>query len=271
MIPILFAIGGVGLVSVLINVAAYADAHASEAPVKGRRRLQERLASTAFLAECGACASAVAGAMLPPRAVGAPTAGAPRGTVVVLSPRFGPRGAMRLLVRRLRARGWRTILCPARFDASAPDTPDERLTASIERHVGPGEPLTLLAYGTAGLSARAYAARHSTARPLRLMTVATAHQGTEAKLSRTALRPGSECLARLARADAAPRHFDAIALYSDFDAWVRPLDNAYYPGAFNIEVRGIGHMAMLFSRRAFDIILENVSAPLAATGTSDIG
>ena len=55
---------------------------------------------------------------------------------------------------------------------------------------------------------------------------------------------------------------DVIALYSDFDAWLQPVDDAYCPGGFNIAVSGIGHCAMLLSRRVADLIVENLTAPM---------
>ena len=35
-------------------------------------------------------------------------------------------------------------------------------------------------------------------------------------------------------------------------------------GAFNIEVAGTGHMSMLFSRRIYDLVRENLEAPFEA-------
>ena len=49
-----------------------------------------------------------------------------------------------------------------------------------------------------------------------------------------------------------------IAIYSDFDAWLVPIDDAYCPRGFNIAVSGVGHCAMLLSRRVADLIAENL-------------
>jgi hypothetical protein len=45
-----------------------------------------------------------------------------------------------------------------------------------------------------------------------------------------------------------------------------PPSAAYWPGAFNIEVRGLGHMSLLFSRRVYELVRENLDAPTAAAG-----
>jgi hypothetical protein len=52
-----------------------------------------------------------------------------------------------------------------------------------------------------------------------------------------------------------------IAIYSDFDAYLAPIDAAYCPGALNIEVRAVGHFHLLTSRKIFRLIRENLDAP----------
>jgi hypothetical protein len=80
--------------------------------------------------------------------------------------------------------------------------------------------------------------------------------------SRT-LRPHSPYLEQVAGADPQPRPFDAVALYSDGDAWIEPSAAGYYPGAFNLEIHDIGHFSMLFSKRVFGYVEENLTAPLS--------
>jgi hypothetical protein len=70
----------------------------------------------------------------------------------------------------------------------------------------------------------------------------------------------------LAAGDRVPQQFDVIAIASDFDAFIAPSSGAYYPGAFNIEVRGIGHFALARSARVWELIREN----LAPTSSSAI-
>ena len=94
-----------------------------------------------------------------------------------------------------------------------------------------------------------------------MLTIATPHQGTLARPLSRALRPEASYVARTAELDPQPRRFDAIALYSDGDAWLEPTTAAYYPGAFNLEVHDTGHLSMLFSKRVFGYVAENLAAP----------
>ena len=72
----------------------------------------------------------------------------------------------------------------------------------------------------------------------------------------------------LGDADSVAGRFDAIALSSTFDAWIVPPDAAYYPGAFNIAVDGIGHYRLLFSRKIWELIDENLPTGLHERGSS---
>ena len=53
-----------------------------------------------------------------------------------------------------------------------------------------------------------------------------------------------------------------IAIQSHFDAMVLPPGNAEYPGAFNIRVNAVGHNALLFSPKVYELLVENLAAPL---------
>ena len=116
-----------------------------------------------------------------------------------------------------------------------------------------------------GLVARA-SLRAGAAGIHRIITLGTPHQGTRAfpwlgadPMLRQ-MRPGSPCLQRLAAFDAAPHGAELISIYSLDDALVVPPANGYCPGAFNIEVRGPGHMSLLFSRRVYELVRENLAA-----------
>ena len=76
------------------------------------------------------------------------------------------------------------------------------------------------------------------------------------------MRPGSPFLCQLIADDAVPGLTDCTSIYSADDALVVPATNAYYPGAYNIEVRGLGHMSLLFSRRVYELVRENLAAEL---------
>src|SRR6185436_9217395 len=102
----------------------------------------------------------------------------------------------------------------------------------------------------------------------RLVTLGTPHQGTQVfrRLAHDPMliqmRPDSTLLRRLASDDPVPTLVECVAIYSTGDAVVVPPNNGYYKGAFNIEVAGTGHMSMLFSRRIYDLVRENLEAPL---------
>jgi hypothetical protein len=71
-------------------------------------------------------------------------------------------------------------------------------------------------------------------------------------------------LGRLAERDVVPELVECVSIYSADDAIVVPAANAYYPGALNIEVRGLGHLSLLFSRRVYQLVRENLAAAPAS-------
>ena len=82
-------------------------------------------------------------------------------------------------------------------------------------------------------------------------------------------------LERLAAADPVTVLVDCISIYSVDDALVVPAESAYYGGAFNIELRGLGHLSLAYSSRVYELIRENVGAKLAPrhgrVPASDVG
>jgi triacylglycerol esterase/lipase EstA (alpha/beta hydrolase family) len=126
----------------------------------------------------------------------------------------------------------------------------------------------LLGFGVGGLVLRQYLRRHPARSIQRVMTLGTPHQGVLTRLTHLpgwhALRPDAPAMQHLAAGDRVPQQFEVTAIYSDFDAVAAPAELAYYPGAFNIEVRGVGHFALLRSSRVADLVLENLNAPRRA-------
>jgi pimeloyl-ACP methyl ester carboxylesterase len=156
------------------------------------------------------------------------------------------------LRRRMRLAGWASIAGLERREhrgAATASVLDARIAA-----LPPGTEIVLVGHGVGGLLARDYAAARPELRVRHVITLGTAHQGSRA-LPYTLLGVP-------APSPAANGHpVDVIAICSDFDAWLVPIDDAYYPPAFNIAVRGVGHCAMLLSRRVADLIAENLAAP----------
>jgi pimeloyl-ACP methyl ester carboxylesterase len=155
------------------------------------------------------------------------------------------------LRRRLRAAGWLAVAGVHRGGDVA------RMRAALDARLAslPAETeLVLVGHGLGGLFVRHYAELHP-ALPIRhVVTLGTPHQGSRAMPYRWLRAPAP------APVPSEPR-VDVIAIYSDFDAWLVPIDDAYCPRGFNIAVRGVGHCAMLQSRRVADLIAENLAAP----------
>jgi pimeloyl-ACP methyl ester carboxylesterase len=157
------------------------------------------------------------------------------------------------LRRRLRAAGWASIAGLERGGAGAAAT----ATAAVDAHIAalpPGTDIVLVGHGVGGLLARNYAAARPELPVRHVVTLGTAHQGSRALPYHLLGAPAAPPVAN-------GHQVDVIAICSDFDAWLVPIDDAYCPQAFNIAVRGVGHCAMLLSRRVADLIAENLAAP----------
>jgi len=173
---------------------------------------------------------------------------------------------MRLLARRLAACGWRPVIVEfssegADLYAKASDVGAALARLCQDHGV---TRIDVVAHGVGGLLVRA-AARFDGAGGLlgNVVTLGTPHQGTALASLITGprfaqLRPGSPFLQRLAAGDDVPGHARVTAIASSFDAVVFPLESAYYPGAFNITVDGVGHLALLVSSRVWELVLENL-------------
>lgn len=170
----------------------------------------------------------------------------------------GPLGPAALdpLRQRLTAHGWPTTL----FRPSSWRIPTADAAAQLDAFLRAGRHrgTVLIAYGSAGLILRYYLRRYPASGIRRVATIGTPHQETEAPAVGT--EPTS-LLRQLTAGDRVPQQFEVIAIYSDFDAFITPAIRAYYPGAFNIEVRGVGHFALARSARVFQLLVENLERP----------
>ena len=182
------------------------------------------------------------------------------------------------LARQLRRDGW-LHLYSVRHTAIGGDIgrSAHHLGRAIERirQESSAAEVDIIAHSMGGLVARAFICQAGPGSGVaRLITLGTPHQGTEVLrwLGRDPMvgqmRPGSPFLRQLAATDAVPEMVDCTSIYSADDAIVVPPTNAYYPGAHNIEVRGLGHMSLLFSRRVYDLLRENLAADLPPRRTS---
>ena len=179
------------------------------------------------------------------------------------------------LTRRLRRDGWSNVYtCRHAPMFGDIERSAARLGEAIDRiRDATGAPaVDVIAHSMGGLVARAYVRERGAACGIaRLVTLGTPHQGTHIFRRLThdpmlvQMRPDSPLLQRLAADDPVPTLVECVAIYSTGDAVVVPPHNGYYKGAFNIEVAGTGHMSLLFSRRVYDLVRENLEAPLETT------
>jgi triacylglycerol lipase len=96
----------------------------------------------------------------------------------------------------------------------------------------------------------------------KLITLGTPHQGTclSRYLLLTHLRelmPGSQTLLDLE--NAAPlTKTQAVAVYGSLDVLMWPRERAHWSGVRNIQLKGVGHAGLLFSKRVVQIILAHL-------------
>lgn len=247
---------------VLLNAAAYA---ARRHLLAGAKRAPRAVPPPGpsllpFLRECAATALAMGGVPLPRRV----SSGATGGPLAVMLPEAGlSTGALRILRRRLREIGWASIVGVRRTAPNRLDEAVAELARRIESVPAEHTLLSLIGHGSGGLVGRAYLLGPVDPRVRQLVTLGTPHQGTLALHTRLpgcrSLRPESSLLHRLGADARAPDSPERVAIYSEFDAWVVPVEAAYWPGAFNIQVRGFGHFSLLTSRRVFELLAENLA------------
>lgn len=182
-------------------------------------------------------------------------------------------GLWRWMRRRLKALGvahtWAVTLEPplAGIDALA-----ERLAEKIEevcRQSG-AEQVVVVGHSMGGLVARAClrdpAAR---ARIARIVTLGTPHRGSFLAywgLGRNAfeMRRGSAWLATLNAAGDPP--LPLVSMFSWHDNFVAPQDSSILPGAENVPLAGIGHLALAFS----DAVARRIAVEAAAARPVDV-
>ena len=76
------------------------------------------------------------------------------------------------------------------------------------------------------------------------------------------IRPGSHFIERLTHEDRLAENVSVTTIASPFDAIVFPTDTAHLSGALNVTVDAIGHHALLYSKRIYTVLRENLEVPL---------
>ena len=126
----------------------------------------------------------------------------------------------------------------------------EQRIAEVCRATG-AEQVVLVAHSMGGLVCRAYLARNGRARVERLITIASPHAGSELACigfgaNAREMEPGSRWLQDLVASEV---RVPTVAICTPHDNYVMPQDNQRLPGARDIELAGLGHLACLYARR----------------------
>lgn len=148
----------------------------------------------------------------------------------------------------------------ADIDAYAPLI--EARISAIRTQTG-AQAVTLVCHSMGGLAARAYlrhcAQHHLDAGVAKVITLGSPHHGTVlARLERSPngrqMRPGSEWLRVLAVHEQGAWPCPVVSIYSLDDNVVAPQISARLDGAYNIEIKGVGHISLPLSRRVIELV-----------------
>ncbi len=189
-----------------------------------------------------------------------------RRTVILVHGYGCSRGVWWFLRRRLEAAGYNVASISLVPPYASVDDLMPQLHDRIESVIAATgmQQVTLIAHSMGGLVSRAYLSRHGAARVERLITLASPHQGSELArigVGRNAreMEPGSPWLRDLA---ALPVGVPFVSVRTTHDNFVMPQDNQRLPEARDVELAGIGHLAMLFSGRTAALLTELCAEPL---------
>ena len=133
----------------------------------------------------------------------------------------------------------------------------------------------VVGHSMGGLAARAHLRAFGSGRVARIITVGTPHHGTAlAKLgpglNARQMQRGSPWLAELAASEPPEARALIVSLWSHHDNIVAPQDSARLPGAANVELGGVGHVALGSHPRTLRFVLDEiarVSADFVVTET----
>ncbi|MFE7132081.1 esterase/lipase family protein [Streptomyces sp. NPDC057638] len=218
----------------------------------------------------------------PPAPVTALPAGAvpPHPPVVLLHGFVDNRSVFVLLRRSLARHGWRHLEClnysPLTCDIRAAAELLGRHIEEICARTGRGE-VDVVGHSLGGLIARYYIQRLGGDRRIRtLVTLGTPHSGTAVAPLASAhpivrqMRPGSPVIEEL-RAPAPGCRTRFVSFWGDHDQLMVPVETARleHPDLIteNVQVRGVGHLALPVHPAVVAGIRQALEAPGSATGT----
>lgn len=261
----LFAVAGVFALRLWSVALIYLLARAHRSPAQ---RLRWRQAAAMFFAEYAAFIANfvlispferwwMGGDRLSP--------GAARPPLLLIHGYGCSRAAWWWLRRRLEAAGWNV----ATINLEPIYTGIENYVEPVARRIDEvlaataAKQLILVGHSMGGLVARAYLRQHGADKVLRLVTLGTPHGGSE--LARRGfgdnarqMRPGNPWLAALS-SETPP--IDTLTIFSAHDNYVLPQSNLELPGAQRQIIDGLGHLAMLFSPRVAEALLDALAQP----------
>jgi triacylglycerol lipase len=170
------------------------------------------------------------------------------------------RGVWWLLRRRLEAAG-HTV---ATLSLVPPYTSIGKLVPQLNQRIEAvcaatrSKQVSLLGHSMGGLVCRSYLARHGIARVDRLITLATPHAGSAlAHLgfgqNAREMEPDSLWLRDMSSETI---KIPAVSLRNPYDNFAMPQDNQRLPGAKDVELPPVGHLAMLYDGKIADIVLK---------------
>ncbi|XLZ72221.1 alpha/beta fold hydrolase [Massilia sp. SR12] len=178
-------------------------------------------------------------------------ASAPRGLPVLMVHGYGANGGFWVhLAAQLEAQGFShaTVdLEPVFGDIEDYALQLEQAAQGLLAASGSGR-LVIVAHSMGGLVARAWLRRFGAARVARIITLGTPHHGTDLAHmgpgdNARQMRRDAEWLAQLDAADRGQRGL-MTSIYSWHDNIIAPQDSCHLPGARNIALHGIGHVAL---------------------------
>jgi hypothetical protein len=185
-------------------------------------------------------------------------------TIVLVHGHGGTAAAFHLLEERLARRGHRRF---AAFEYTARGSVSD-LAADLARWAEAsldGE-VHVIGHSLGGVLARVWLQEHGGRALARsLVTLSTPHQGL-APLPGASLLPvvreivaGSPLLERLDATASVLQGLPCLSLVSTRDHFVRPWQNAGFPGARLVPVEDAGHVGLLFSRRVHGLVASHLS------------
>ena len=145
----------------------------------------------------------------------------------------------------------------------------EEGAAQLRRQTG-AEQIVVVGHSMGGLAARAWLRSHGSAHVARVITLGTPHHGTclaafgigiNARQMRRAGLAGPACawLSELAEHEDAATRALITSIYTHHDNIVAPQTSGHLEGARNLEVGGVGHVALGRNRRVLSIVMSEIA------------